>query len=418
MKNIKENITKDIADLYKKDVDQIYSSFELEVKHKNRTIDKLNADLNAIYSSKAWKLITKYRELKVKIKPKKDIKNEIDKNNYIYPKKGNKPLIAYIIPGCEISGGVAVVCQHVNRLKKRGYNCILITEDQNDCIDWFPNQEVEIYKVVDSPINIDVLVATSWTTAYTLEKIKAKKKFYFVQSDETRFFDDGDKRKQLAKKTYEMDVEFLTEAKWIQRWLKNNFNKNAYYVPNGIDTNFMYPTMDRYIERKTKRILLEGAIDIPYKGMEDAFKAVDGLDCEVWCVSSSGKPKPEWKCDKFFSRVPIQKMNFIYSQCDILLKMSRVEGFFGPPMEMMACKGACVVGKVSGYDEYIVDGYNALVIEQGNIVDAHNSLKKLLEDNNLRNNLSENGYITATKWEWTYSIDLLEKIYNEKQINK
>ena len=44
----------------------------------------------------------------------------------------------------------------------------------------------------------------------------------------------------------------------------------------------------------------------------------------------------------------------IYNQCDVLLKMSKVEGVFGPPLEMMACGGTCVVGNVSGYDEYCV----------------------------------------------------------------
>ena len=41
----------------------------------------------------------------------------------------------------------------------------------------------------------------------------------------------------------------------------------------------------------------KGDNPIPLAGVP--FHAVDGLDCEVLCVSSAGKPKPEWKCDKW-----------------------------------------------------------------------------------------------------------------------
>ena len=415
MKKKDDNIiTKEVYDLYKKDVEQLSANFNYEINHQKNTIEKLQNELNSVYSSKAWKLVQKYREFIVSLKPKKDISKTIENNHIEFVKENkDKPLIAYIIPGCEMSGGIAVVCQHLNRLKKRGYNVLMITEYIDTKIDWFPNQDVEIVTIDNCPTNIDILVATSWTTAYTLEKINAKEKYYFVQSDETRFFKSGAKEIELARNTYKMNVKFITEAKWIQKWLKDNFGKDAYYVPNGIDTDFMYPTLDRYNKDRKKRVLLEGAIDIPYKGMEDAFKAVEGLDCEVWCVSSSGQPKSEWKCDKFFQRVPISGMNFIYSQCDVLLKMSRVEGFFGPPMEMMACKGTCVVGKVSGYDEYIVDGENALVVEQGDVESAHKALEKLLSDDELREKLSNNGYETALQWNWEDSIDKLENIFSK-----
>lgn len=323
-----------------------------------------------------------------------------------------KPKVAYLIPGCGISGGIAVICQHLNRLKKRGYDVLMITETDTTEIPWFPNQNVAIVTVDNAPDNIDYLVATGWSTAYSIQKIPAKKKCYFVQSDETRFNPEGSREYNLAFESYKMDLIYITEAKWIKQWLREKFGQNAFYVPNGLDTDIIYSTTPRDTDPNRKvRVLLEGPIDIPYKGMHYAFAAVEGLDCEVWCISSAGVPKPNWRCDRFFSRVPMDQMKYIYSSCDILLKMSQVEGFFGPPMEMMACHGACVVGKVTGYDEYIVDNYNALVVEPGDVEGAHNALKKLIEDKELRERLAENGYNTAMKWKWDESIDLLEQIF-------
>ncbi|WP_160683800.1 glycosyltransferase [Clostridium sp. C2-6-12] len=322
-----------------------------------------------------------------------------------------KPKIAYVIPGCEISGGIGVVCQHANRLLKRGFDVILISVDGSTDINWFPNQQVEIITIDNISSNLDIVIATGWSTAYTIKDIPAKRKFYFVQSDESRFYAKGSKQYKMAMATYQLDYEYITEAKWIQAWLKEKFDKDSYYVPNGLDENIIHK-VDSISPRGDKiRILLEGSISIPYKGMEDAFNVVSDIDCEVWCVSSSGLPKPSWKCDRFFEKVPMDNMKYIYSSCDVLLKMSRVEGFFGPPLEMMACGGICVVGKVTGYDEYILDGYNALVVEQGDVSGAKRAVESLINDLDLRKKLIANGIKTANKWKWESSIDILEKIF-------
>lgn len=323
-----------------------------------------------------------------------------------------RPKIGYVIPGTGISGGIAVVCEHVNRLLKRGYDISLITEDNSNTIPWYPNQMVEVIPLKDAANNYGILVATGWSTAYSVSSLQAVRKFYFVQSDERRFYSEKDPVVQKVLKTYEMDFEFLTEAKWIQKWLKAEYSKDAVYVPNGINEEIIYPDTPLIEKGQKLRVLIEGPIDIPFKGIAEAAEAVKNLDCEVWMVSSSGSPRPEWKVDQFFHKVPFGMMRRIYSSCDILLKMSRVEGFFGPPMEMMACGGAVVVSKVTGYDEYIIDGYNALVVDMGDVQGAKQAVKQLLDDDLLRATLIENGKKTASEWKWDPTIDKLESVFS------
>jgi glycosyltransferase involved in cell wall biosynthesis len=210
-----------------------------------------------------------------------------------------------------------------------------------------------------------------------------------------------------------MDFEFLTMARWIQRWLKDEFGKDSVYLPIGLDEKIIFPTEPILPKGENVRVLLEGNIGVPFKGMEDAFHAVEGLDCEVWCVSSNGKPKPEWKCDRFFERVPWDQMKHVYSSCDVLLKMSRVESFSMPPLEMMACGGTAVVGKVTGIDEYIVDHYNALVVAEGDVEGAHKALGTLIDDDELRSQLARNGKMTASQRKWEPTIDILEELFNK-----
>jgi len=319
--------------------------------------------------------------------------------------------ICYIIPTTNITGGVAVVCEHLNRLQKLGFKCLIASYDNKTDLSWFPNQSVKVIPLKNNQKIIEqyhTVVATGWITAYELFLLNVKRKIYFVQSDETRFYPKSSYLKTRVARTYNFPFDFMTEAKWIQKWLKNKYKKDAFYVPNGINTDIFHPVTPLEPKPKNKkRILLEGAINLPFKGMKEAFEVVQDIDCEVWCVSYDGKLDPKWHCDRFFEKVPMQDMPAIYSSCDILLKLSRVEGFFGPPLEMMACGGVPIVAKVTGYDEYIIDSYNALVTNPGNIPKTKILLQKLINDKKLYNLLKSNSIKTVEKNYWVNTLKAL-----------
>lgn len=323
-----------------------------------------------------------------------------------------KTRIAYLLPGTCISGGIAVILQHANRLQELGYDVLLISQDLKTSIPWYSKNKVQIVPL-NSKIQskIDILIATGWTTIEASKSIKSNRKIYFVQSDERRFYDD-EQTKKLVADTYQVKYEYMTEAKWIQTWLKQEFGHNSYYVPNGIDTSIFFKS--KIDEKNRPRVLLEGPLTIPFKGVVDAYEAVKNLDCEIWIVSSDGKPPKNWKYDRFFEKVNIDDMKNIYSSCDILLKMSRVEGFFGPPMEAMACGCSVVVSKCTGYDEYIEHEKNALVVDMGDICEATKAVNRLLTNETLRKKLVQNGYETIKEWTWDRSLKYLDAVICNK----
>lgn len=326
--------------------------------------------------------------------------------------------VCYIIPTTQITGGVAVVCEHLNRLKKLGHKTLIVSYDNKTDLSWFPNQSVKVIPLKNNKQTIEkfeIVVATGWITAYKLALLNVQRKIYFVQSNETRFYHEKSYLRNRAEHTYHFPFEYLTEAKWIKKWLKEKYNHKAELIPNGINTDIFYPDAPLQPKLKNKkRILLEGAINLPFKGMKEAFEVVQDLDCEVWCVSNDGKPKPEWRCDRFFEKVPMNMMRRIYSSCDILLKLSKVEGFFGPPLEMMACGGVSIVAKVTGYDEYIKDGYNALVIDPNNKNLIKLKIKELIHNDKMFNVLQKNSVETVKRFRWENSIKRLNNILLEK----
>ena len=219
------------------------------------------------------------------------------------------PTIAYLIPGTGISGGIAVILEQVNRLRRAGYDVFMISQDNKDSISWWPSNEVPIIPF-DTPHRyllegIDTLVATGWTTVRMLDHFTAGRKLYFVQSDERRF-DDRPEFKRLVHETYlRRDIEYVTMAGWICRWLKQEFGHNCDYVPNGIDAHRFHDVKPLELKGRKLRILMEGPIVIPFKGMAEAAAALaDFADCEIWIVSSAGRPQPGWRCDRFFEAVP------------------------------------------------------------------------------------------------------------------
>ena len=319
--------------------------------------------------------------------------------------------IAFILPGVGISGGVGVVLKHADLLISKGHDAFVINLGEPGTGAWFSGHRVPVVHVSDKRRylfeNIDMLFATGWNTTEWLDRFEAKRKLYFVQSDERRFFDDPALKRKIGN-SYRMNCEFLTEARWIRTMLKKEFSKDAYYVPNGLDTSVFYPDTPLIPKDPARpRVLLEGPITIPFKGMDDAYAAVEPLNCEIWIVSSAGKPKPNWRCDRFFEAVSFDKMRKIYSSCDIFLKMSRVEGFFGPPLESMACGCAVVVSKVTGWDEYIVENENALVVDHADIRSARSAVNQLINDKALRDRLIQNGCATVKNWSWRSSLDAM-----------
>jgi glycosyltransferase involved in cell wall biosynthesis len=356
--------------------------------------------------------------------PEKNIKNDFfefyynDQDfRYSLPKK-----IAYIVPSVGISGGVAVILKHLEILKKNGHDVLIISFNKYEKEDNWINHKIPVIqlKKANSYLlkEIDILVATHWSTAFFMDLHEARRKIYFVQSDERRFDHDRETL-NYVNLSYSIKSEYMTEAIWIQRWLKDEFNHDAYYVPNGLDKKVFHKTKPIISKNKRKlRILIEGGIDIWFKGMDDAYNAIKNLDCEIWIVSCQGKPKEGWRYDKFFEKVSMGDMKKIYSSCDVFLKMSRIEGFFGPPMEAMACGCAVVVGKVTGYDEYIKNDFNALVVDQGDIEGAKKAVKKLILNNKLREKLINNGLKTVKDWSWENSENFLLEVVDKKNIKK
>jgi glycosyltransferase involved in cell wall biosynthesis len=95
-------------------------------------------------------------------------------------------------------------------------------------------------------------------------------------------------------------------------------------------------------------------------------------------------------------------MPSIFRSIDVIVKLSRVEGMFGPPLEAFHCGATCIATRVSGWDEYLVDGSNSLLVDVDDFASAQMSLEMLSEDQELLEKLKLGAKETALKWDDSY----------------
>jgi glycosyltransferase involved in cell wall biosynthesis len=118
---------------------------------------------------------------------------------------------------------------------------------------------------------------------------------------------------------------------------------------------------------------------------------------EVWLVSGNAG-ESNHLVDRFFRTVRVEDMAMVYRSCDVLLKLSRVEGMFGPPLEMFHCGGTVISYDVTGFEEYVVDGANALVVPMDDEPGVIDAVRRLATDRSLLARLKHGALLTAAEW--------------------
>ena len=313
--------------------------------------------------------------------------------------------ICFLLNAISISGGVYVVLQHARYMQTQGFDVTIAVQNEftSKTLDWHPDAKFLKIMPLDEARkkNYDLAVATFWNTIFELPKFNTDRFAYFVQSIESRFYEASDSRCSLASKTYTLPIHFISIADWIGVYLKNIGASNIWVVKNGIrkDLYSTFSTTNDSSDRpKGMRILVEGPFGVTYKNTALAIKVAKNLGIkDIWVLTSTPVRSIPW-VSKVFSQVPIECTPDIYRSCDVLLKLSTVEGLFGPPLEMFHCGGTAAVMEVSGYDEYIVDKKNAFVIRREFFDQDIKQLEVLLRDQMHLSKLKKGASNTASLW--------------------
>jgi O-antigen biosynthesis protein len=241
--------------------------------------------------------------------------------------------------------------------------------------------------------------------------VPAKRYAYFVQSLEDRFYEHDQAERIGAGLTIDLPVAFITEARWIQRTLAElRPDAPCHLVRNGIDKE-VFASPDAIVPNVSEplRILIEGDPTVWFKGVPEAAAAAMAVSEPRRVTVVTGQPQAiGTKVDRVVTHVPHREMADLYADTDVVLKLSRVEGMFGPPLEGFHMGATCVTTEVTGHDEYIEHGRNALLVDWDDRTGTTRQLELLAKDRRLLHELRCNALATAHGWpDWSQSTQFM-----------
>ncbi len=337
--------------------------------------------------------------------------------------------VAFLVNDLQLSGGMNVIVNHARRLAALDdWEVTLVLVRDPDGAAWRDHAGDRPVRVQtrDQALteHFDVAVATWWETTFTLFELAADRYAYFVQSLEDRFYRHDEAGRLGASLTLDLPVAFITEARWIADTLASlRPDAPCYLVPNGIDKAIFSPGDGEPAESGSAlRIMIEGSPSSWFKHVHAAVDAAAAMTepRHVTVVTGDRTGLGEVAADEVVGPLSQAELADAYRQTHVLLKLSSVEGMFGPPLEGFHCGATCVVTPVTGHEEYIEHGHNALVADWDDLRGTARQLDLLARDRELLTHLRQGALQTAERWpSWDQTSPLmasaLEAILREPQ---
>ncbi len=309
--------------------------------------------------------------------------------------------ICFVLSRLGPSGGERVALDHARLLaREHGHQVTIAIVEQSPPAG--RDGQLELAALADlREREFDLALATWWRTALSLFELRARRRAYFTQNLEERLYRPGDVERVGALATQSLPLAIVTEAAWLAELLQELQPRRVpRHVANGIDKRLFAIPEHPPQHDGPLRILIEGSSALWFKGVGDALDAVAAMrrPRHVTFVGPDPPDDPRGLIDRTLGPQPYDAMPTVYDDADVLLKLSRVEGVFTPPLEGFHRGATCVVTPVTGHDEYVAHGVNGLVADWDDPHGTARRLDLLAADRTLLHELRTGALTTARGW--------------------
>lgn len=324
-----------------------------------------------------------------------------------------RPRVVYVLEKFAVAGGVLSIVQLVNRLQLLGWDAKIATHHDHDqsrldayMLYHHPYVFPTLEALVDHFPETDVVVASLWSTAATVDRIVRRMPravpWYFIQDDERNFFHELDTAgRQKVVESWSLIPNRIVKTSWLREQI-GAFGHDAHIVPVGFDQDSFYCHADP--DARPLRILAMVRPRTPRRGYERTIRALAQIKAarpEVE-IALFGTPNladydiPFPHTD--LGEVPNERLRAIYNTARIVLDLSDYQALGRIGLEGMACGAATVLTKFGGITEYIRDGENTLAVDPFDEPAIVAAILRLIDDPGLRAKLVEAGFRTVERF--------------------
>jgi O-antigen biosynthesis protein len=259
------------------------------------------------------------------------------------------------------------------------------------------------FEMLDNPPRVrdaDILIASSWETAYQAHSISnARHKYYMVQDREDLFFAEGSFA-EFARATYRFGFTGLTAGSWLADSLMKDFGMRSFPFGFSYDRDLYRHQPEQLSRNGPKRVFFYARPGTERRGLElgiFALSLVAQALPETQFVFA-GMAEQDWKLPftpEYVGVLRLDQLSELYRGCDAALVLSHTNLSL-LPLELMA-SGCPVVSNRGPNVEWMLNEANCILCDPEPRPLAQ-AMIELLTDDRLRERLRGAGFAQTTDW--------------------
>lgn len=317
----------------------------------------------------------------------------------------------WIIPRFSIgSGGHLNIFRMMAMLEARGFIVRIFVSERGAFInpaqaaeminEHFVRLKAEVFLGANEMPPCDVVVATSWDTAYWADRFPAAAhKLYFVQDFEPYFYAHGSEY-AFAEQTYRMGFDAVTAGGWLAEKLAREYGMSTRAFSFSFDKDRYHPLPrdpgPRRVFFYARHVTIRRGFELGLLALRHVHERLPDVEFVLagWDSSEYELPFPHLNAGV----VALDSLPALYAQCDVALVLS-FTNLSLLPLELMACGCPVVSNRGPNVEWLLQDGDNAVLCDSLPKALA-DGLVRILEDGQLRERIIAGGFATTAASDW------------------